>query len=213
MAAGDRSKKIRVKVQTTLGDPRGVGIAFEGNVYDSLNRIQQIILEDASAAQTKETVYVLANTELYNLPDGLIAISAILPGSTTPLEKKSIQEVADIKRQGTALANTTSDPIYYYIWAGQIGFMNASGGAPTAAATVYLYGWKTLKDDLSVDASDAIDPIVNRRWDTCLYYGTLMDLTSEAKWIAHFERELVRCRTFENASRQISYTIPVNDDG
>lgn len=208
MAAGDRSKKIRIKVQTKLGDPQGIAIADAENVYDSLNRIQQIILEGAGASQVKATISVTSGVELYDFPDGFIAIQAILPGSTTPLQRLTMQEVEETKRVGTSLLNATSDPVYYYVFNGQIGFMNPAGGAPSGSFTITLWGWNTLKDDLSQDASDTIDPIVNRRWDTCLYYGTLWDMTLQPQYQLAFEQSLQRTRSFENSARDISYKIP-----
>jgi len=212
LAAGDRSRRLLIKIQDALGDPVGTDIGFQENVYDALNRTQLIILEGASAAQTKQTINVVGGTELYNLPSGFVAISAILPGTTTPLVKRNIQQVAEIKRQGTSLDNTTTDPVYYYIWNNQIGFLNPAGGAPSGAATVTVWGWATLADDLSQDMSDTVDPLVNRRWDTALYYGAMADLTGEQSWIVRFEQAFTRTRSFETGQRQIDYEIQPNTD-
>src|ERR1043165_4653545 len=122
--SGDRSQKIRIKVQYALNDPEGkTPIGFTGNVYDSINRVQNSIMEQYSASQLTSTISIVANTELYNLPSGYAGGNAIIPGSTTPLTLLTMDQVAEIKRAGTALDGTTTDPVYYYIWKDQIGFM------------------------------------------------------------------------------------------
>ncbi len=212
MATGDRSKKIRIKVQTSLNDPEGKGIAFSGNVYDAINRIQDRICEETGGDETKETVSVVANTELYSLPSGFYAERAILQASTTLLKRLNMDEVVDIKRIGTDSTSTTSDAIYYYFFNDQIGFMTSAGSAPTSAMTVTLYGWKNRKADGTEDCSDSVDPIVHSRWDTCLYYGATAEISMDAKWWTLYEAEFAKVRVREAGYHQASAQIPVNRD-
>lgn len=205
--SGDRSQKIRIKIQSALGDPEGKTLlAYPGNVYDSLNRVQNSILEQYSAGQQTSTISIVANTELYDLPSGFAGFAAIIPGSTTPLTELTMDQVADIKRAGTALDGTTTDPVYFYIWKDQVGFMNPAGGAPASASTVTLYNWGNVVND----ASDTIDPTTNKRWDTALFYGSMADITGDPKWITRYELECKKQNTTEMAYRKQHYQIPVN---
>lgn len=212
MATGDRSQKIRIKIQTSLKDPEGIGLAHSGNVYDSINRIQDRICEETGGDETKETVSVVANTELYSLPSGFYAERAIVQTSTTLLKRLNLDEVVEVKRLGTDVTTTTTDPIYYYFWNDQVGFMTSAGQAPTSTMTVTLYGWKNRKADGTEDASDSIDPIVHTRWDTCLWYGACADISGSPDWIARYELEFQRVRLREAGYHQASYQIPQNRD-
>lgn len=211
MAAGDRSKKLRGKVQQLVGDPSGIGIAHQGAVYDALNRIQLRIAEEASADQKTETVSIVANTELYALPDGFIAAMAIRGGDTTPLEKvRNIQEVSEIKRKGSSTSSNEVNPVYWYLWDDQIGFMTAAGGAPTGASTVTLYTVRMPKGDGTEDIGDTVDPLVHRRWDDVFIYGAAFYLTTNEKFLLLYENEFRRVKNFENIYRGNTYQIPNN---
>lgn len=207
--AGSRSELIRSRVTLALPPGKeGDNLGVTGNIYYAMNRIINRICEEASALQAKQTVTIVVGTELYNFPDGFIAERAILGSSTTPIEKKSIAEVAEIKRIGTALDNTTTDPVYYYKWNNQIGFLNPAGGAPSGAGTVTIYGWRVPLSDGSEDASETVDPIVNQRWDYCIELGalSLLGLGDSIK----YEYEFSRQRTNQGGASDVEYQIPVN---
>lgn len=212
MAAGDRTKRIRSKIQRLCNDPHGITLANQDKVFDVLNLIQNRICEETGAKQVKTTISVVANTELYDYPSGFISESAILGGSTTPLEKKSIAEIAEIKRVGTQSTTSTADPMYYYKWNNQFGFTNAAGGAPSGASTITLYGWRIPLIDGSEDVSDSIDPIVNTRWDNCFVMGGVALLTGDPKYLTLYETEYARVRSQEVSYTDLTFRIPVTDE-
>lgn len=198
-----RSRQLRSNIQRALGDEAGLGIGLSSRIYDTLNRIQRRIAEDALAIETVGTISLLAGTETYAFPTGFITERLLrVQDSTLELEKINMDRVEELKRLGSS---TGDQVLYYYKWNDSFGFLTSSGSAPSAAATVDVYYWRTPAELIS----DTIDPIINSRWDTCLFYGAVAELSSENKWYILYENEFNRVRQRETMGRAESYSIPV----
>jgi len=181
----------------------------KGNIFYVMNRVISRICEEAAALQAIQTVSVVGGTELYDFPDGFIAERAILPGSTTQLIKLRMDEVVEIKRAGSSLVNATDDPMYYYKWGSQIGFINPSGGAPGSSSTVTLYGWRIPLSDNTEDASETVDPIVDSTWDYCIELGALAMMGGDN---VKYEMEFERRKSHQIGKNDVSYRVPVSTD-
>lgn len=203
MAVGDRSRKLRQRVQTVVrGDVDSPDV-----IYDALNRIQARICEEAGAKNDRGTIAVVGGTELYNVPDGFTTEESIISPTSTPLTKKSLIEIAAIKQAGISLGTTTGDPIYYYKWNNQIGLVNAAGGAPADSGSFIIYYWRKPISDGTEDIGEAIDPIIGSRWDECLFYGAVADLIFDPKWWALFENQMIVQRSTEAGYRDVTRVV------
>ena len=213
--ASNRANKLRAKIQRNLGDPAGIGVAQEGIVYDALNTVMDRICEEANAYEVTGTITLVANTELYNFPDGFIAETGTPYGSdTTPIQKlKNMNEVFTLKRTGSSSSSSTTVPNYYYVLGQQIGFLSPSGSAPTAAGTITFSYFRKRLATGTEDIGESVVPIINSRWDLALELGACAEITHEPKWIALFDKEMDRRMSLENSAQGKMYDIPVvNED-
>lgn len=85
MATDNRSTRLRQRVQDMIGDHNGQGIGLAKAVYRALDRVQYRICEEANAYETYGSINLVAGTELYNYPDGMIGEMAVVNGTHGPI--------------------------------------------------------------------------------------------------------------------------------
>jgi hypothetical protein len=203
MASGDRSKKIRQRVQTLLKDPKGLLVRYQ-DVYDALNRVQRRITEDSECIEATATVD-LDGSESYSLPDDCTALRKVEPVSgTEPIEKVNVDDGLALRRNGTS--STDDSTLVYYQWEGKLVFLNASGSFPSSGS-VTIYFWRSLAAT-GEDMSDTLDPVVHNRWDETLVNGAVADLSGEDKWEAKYDREFGRVLGKEKSINSETFSIP-----
>jgi hypothetical protein len=120
----------------------------------------------------------------------------IVSDGSSPIVKVSMDKIEYLKRQAasTEVSDSVSDSVTSYArWEDGFIFLTDSGLAPTTSHTVTLYYWKTSDETIS----NTIDPQVNTRWDTALWYGAVSDLTNNQAWEVKFEREFSRQKSRE----------------
>jgi hypothetical protein len=211
MAAGDRSKRIRQNVQNRLGDVHGTGAGKQTIVYDVLNRVQRRIAETANAIEDTYELNLDGDQELYDVPDGLIAEIKLMSSGAVELKKINLDEVDQFKRGFSAsdsVAWTGDDAYYYYRWANQYGFLR-SNGSVGATSTVAIYYYRA-PDETTEIMSDTIDPVVDRRWDSALFYGALAELTPDPQWMALFQNEVEIQKRIQRSTNIFTGDISVN---
>lgn len=201
--AGERSRKIVTNVAMELYGKTATPMQ-RNRIYNALNRIQQEICERGGAKQVTATISIVAGTELYDVPDGFVGDLAMRTNSTTPIVRIDITQLSEIKRRGYAVTVNSANqyPTYFYKWNNQYGFVDTAGNAPSAATTVTLYGIRGTAEDGSEDISGTVDPIIDRGWDTCLFYGCLAEMSDNQKWENKYERELQRQIASQNSQQE-----------
>lgn len=85
MATDTRATRIRQRVQDLIGDHNGQGVGLATAVYRALDRVQYRICEEANAYETYGAINLVAGTELYNYPDGMIGEIAVVGGTHGPI--------------------------------------------------------------------------------------------------------------------------------
>jgi hypothetical protein len=83
--ADTRSTRLRQRVQDFIGDHNGQGIGLAKAVYRALDRVQYRICEEANAYETSGSINLVAGTELYTYPDGMVSEIAIVSGTHAPI--------------------------------------------------------------------------------------------------------------------------------
>lgn len=209
--AGERSKKIFSRVRYQLQWNDSLTLDERAFIYDACNQVQLRICDEAGAKQVMDNITLTSGTELYSLPSGMNVVLTLLQGTTTPLKKINIEEVAEIKRRGTD-SSTTADPMYYYFFNGQIGVMTSTGDAVSAGGTITVYGWKLPKSDGTEDISDTVNPIVERRWDVCIGLGAIAYIRGAEKDHLLFESEMKRQKSFDSQEKDNGYIIQSTGD-
>ena len=215
MAIGDRSRNIRQNVMGAVRDPSGLGAAQVEVVYDSINRVQRRIAEESECLEERFDITTFSGQELYMLPTDFLRERVLIPSaSSVPIKKIDMGEMSSIKRihNQTSFSNaSTPDIFYYYKWNGQMGLIDSAGNAPSQSSVVSLYYWR-YPNSTNETVSDVIDPIVDPRWDTCLFYGAVADITADPKWWGLFEAEIMRQRMVERTNQAESGKVPVTQD-
>jgi hypothetical protein len=211
MATGDRSKRIRQNVQNRLGDVHGVGAGRATIVYDVLNRVQRRIAEDANAIEDLYELELIGDQELYDVPDGFIAEMKLMSSGAVEIQKINLEQVEELKRgfaNQDSVAWTGEDAYYYYRWANQFGFLKSDGSVgSTSVVSIYYY---RAPDETTEVMSDSIDPVVDRRWDSALFYGAMAELTPDAQWMALYQNELSLQKRIQRSTNVYTGDIPVN---
>jgi len=208
MAVGDRSRFIRQNVMGALHDQSGLGEGQLEIVYDSINRVQRRIVEETQCLEAQFDLITVSGQELYSLPSDFLRERILIPtGSSIPLQEISLSKLDKLKRlQSTS---TSTGIFYYYKWNGQLGLVGSQGLSPSDSITISIYYWRS-PDAETETISDTYDPILDRRWDTALFYGAVADINVEPKWWGLFEAELGRQRRVERANQAESGQIPVS---
>ena len=213
MAVGDRSRSIRANVMGSVGDRSGRAEAQLERVYDSINRIQNRLVEESECLESQFDLIVVPEQEKYSLPSDFLRERILIPeSSSVPLQQISLTKLDILKRRisGSDISDSSvSDIFYYYKWASQIGFVDFIGQAPSSEVTVTLYYWRNV-DPVTEVISDSLDPVLDRRWDTALFYGAVAEIRSEAKWWSLFETEVLRQKRVERSNQAEPGVIPVN---
>lgn len=210
MATGDRSKRIRSNVQRVLnnrGETREEGLGLA--IYEAGDRIQRRIADETLCLETTLDDITVANEELYSLPDDFISERAVRVDGSLPVIKINRDKFVSLKRM-LASEDTSdesaSDLVYYYIWENQIGFLIASGAAPSSAITFHIDYWRY--PSTSEKLSDTKDPVVDRRWDDCIFKGIVAEMMIDAKWYALYEESFQRAKGVEDARSTEALQIP-----
>lgn len=215
MAAGDITKTLRGNVQSILGArPEETGVLV-GRIYDAFNRIQRRIAEDAlcieTSASTVPTITIVANTETYTYPTGLITERFLtVDGQTQQLEKVNMDRVEYLKRLASSetIQDTTDYLYYYYKWGDRFGFLRANGSAPSVAGTVNCWGWKYPTTTMG----DSVDPEVSDSWKMVFIYGAVAEISSDPKWQIIYQQEFRRMLSREQNKKDESLAIPATRD-
>jgi len=214
MATGDRSKRLRTNVQRVLGDyGDNNDAALPKAIYDTLNRIQRRICEDASCLEGKSDLTLYSGEEFYDFPSDMLHERMIIPFGSIPLKHIGFEEVDRMKRSAvsTDLPDTTSGEVaYYYKWNGQFGFLMSNGGLPGSESTLTVYYWRI--PSTSEEMSDTKDPAIDSRWDTALFYGAAAELTGENGWFLKFDQEMSRRIGKERTTRSEPAFVPYNNN-
>jgi hypothetical protein len=215
MATGDRVKRLLTNVRSVLGDEGELKQqASPKAILDSLNRVQRRIAEEAMCLEESTEISVDSGTELYAFPDGMIHERMLIPDGAIQLKQIAFEEVDRIKRSAQAddsVTDTTADELYYYYkWSGQFGFLLSDGTSPDSGSIVTVYYWRY--PSTSEEMTETRDPILDNVWDSCLFYGSVAELTGEPKWWALFEKEIGRRSSKERAIRSASGRVPNNQD-
>jgi hypothetical protein len=210
MSTGDRSKNIRQNVMTSLKDPSGLGDGQVEIVYDSLNRVQRRIAEEVECLEDTFQIILISGQELYTLPSDFLRERLVVPvGSSVPIVQIGKEDLGRLRLVASQSGSSSPDLAYYYKWNGEIGFMDANGNAPSTSSTITLYYWR-YPNIVSEVMSDRIDPVLDQRWDTALFYGALADINGEDRWEAKFNREMDRVKGVERTNQSEPGYIPVN---
>jgi len=215
MAIGDRSKNIRQNVMGAVRDPSGLGQGQVETVYDSINRVQRRIAEESECLEEKYDITTFPGQELYLLPTDFLRERVLIPtASLVPVKKISMTDVERIKRihsQTDITGTVTVDVFYYYKWNNQLGLLGSNSAAPSDSTVISLYYWR-YPNASNETISNTVDPVVDARWDTALFYGAVADITAEPRWWDLFEKELMRQRMIERTNQAESDSIPVSQD-
>jgi hypothetical protein len=83
--ADTRATRLRQRVQDFVGDHNGQGVGLAKAVYRALDRVQYRICEEANAYETYGSINLVANTELYNYPDGMVSEITAVNGTHGPI--------------------------------------------------------------------------------------------------------------------------------
>jgi hypothetical protein len=100
-------------VQNLVGDSNGLGIALPKAVYDALDRVQTRLCEEANAYETFGTMNLIANTERYNYPDGMVSEIAIVPGTFGTIVGSAVTKVGYVNGIMEVNVNTTDTLITF----------------------------------------------------------------------------------------------------
>jgi len=128
----------------------------------------------------------------------------------TELIKIELVDLVKKKRDGAGVASTDTSAYYYYKINKQIGFVDQSGVALSANDSVTLYYYRKPLSDGTETMSDAIEPIIDDRWDDYLVFRSCFELTGEPKFLAMAKDEMQRTKVLQLAEINRSYTVPVN---
>ena len=209
MAIGDRSKNIRMNVMQSLKDPSGLGDGQVEIVYDSLNRVQKRIAEESECLEDIFNITLISGQELYTLPSDFLRERMVVPvGGSVAITQIGMDDLARLRLLQSS-GSSSPDIAYYYKWNGQIGFMDANGIAPSTSSTITLYYWR-YPNIVSEIMSDTVDPVIDQRWDTALFYGALADINGEDRWESKFGREFARVMNVERTNQSEPGQIPTN---
>lgn len=213
MAAGDRSKRIRVNVQRVLGnrgetDEAGLAVA----IFEAGDRIQRRIAEDALCIEASFDLDTTSGEELYQIPDGFIAERVLVTTNSTELKRIDMTELARLKR-GTSSENqtdvTSGDAMYYYIWNDEIGVLLSNGGSPTGEQTITMYYWRY--PDNSERLSDTKDPVVRPQWDDVIYKGIVAEFLQDKGWMVQYETAFQNAKLNDRSRQSEAMKIAVNE--
>lgn len=216
MSVGDRSKTIRANVANRLRDPSGLNTAQTEIVYDAVNRVQRRIAEEVACLEETYDIILTSGQEMYSLPSDFIRERSVIPlstptGSIAPLSKINLDDLGRLKgsHSGTDPDTLIGFPsaFYYYLWRGEIGFTDSNGVAVSSSQTMRLYYWRG-PEPVADTISDSIDPVLEPRWDTAMFYGAMADLTTEDRWEQKFEREKERQKVVEDANQMQVLNVP-----
>lgn len=111
--ADNRSTRLRQRVQDMLGDPNGEKIAYSKAVYNALNRAQARACEEANAYETSGSINLIAGTELYAYPDGMISELSIISGTHAPLVGSGLLLAGTVNGIAEVLINSTDTS---FVW-------------------------------------------------------------------------------------------------
>ena len=109
----NRSTRLRQRVQDFLGDPNGTKHAYAKSVYNALNRAQVRVCEEANAYETSGSMNIIAGTELYAYPDGMISEIAIAPGTFAPIVGSAVTLIGLVSGIPEVLINSTDTA---FVW-------------------------------------------------------------------------------------------------
>lgn len=111
--ADNRSTRLRQRVQDFLKDSQGEGIALSKAVYNALQRAQIRACEEANAYEDQGAITIVAGTEQYDFPDGLIAEIAILQGTHAPLIASGSTLIGTVSGIPEVIINSTDTA---FVW-------------------------------------------------------------------------------------------------
>jgi len=111
--ADNRSTRIRQRVQDFIGDRNGVGIGLAKAVYRAVDRVQSRICEEANAYETRGAVNLVADTELYNYPDGMISEISIVSGTHAPIVGSVFTRIGLVDGIKEVIVNTTDTTVTF----------------------------------------------------------------------------------------------------
>lgn len=168
-----------------------------------MHRIQIRIAEDTFCLEDSTDLFI--DEELVTVPEGFIGERKIL-NSSLEMKKVNLDDVDRLKR-GDSTGGTL---MYYYRWDDKLGFLTSSGSAPSGTTELTMYYWRI--PDETEKPSLSQDPALSSRWDECLYYGTVAEMTGDPKWWTLFDREYERQVKHENATRVESGQVAYNSD-
>lgn len=186
----------------------GLGLA----IFEAGDRIQRLIAGECLCLEATSEDSTISGTETYGLPDDFIAERVVrATNSSISVVKVNRDKYASLKRM---LASDTSDEsasnlFYYYIWGGEIGFLLSSGAAPTSEIPFQIDYWRY--PGTGEKLSNTRDPVVDRRFDDCIYKGIVAEMTMDMKWHALYEESYQRAKTVEDARTTENLQIPVSD--
>ena len=113
MATDTRATRLRQRVQDFIGDHNGQGIGLATAVYRALDRVQHRICEEANAYETYGSINLVAGTELYNYPDGMVSELAIVGGTHGPIVGSVYSRIGLVNGISEVLVNTTDTTITF----------------------------------------------------------------------------------------------------
>jgi len=96
-----------------LGDSSGDRAVYSKAVYNALNRAQIRACEEANAYEVRGALNILAGTELYDFPDGMVGEIAILQGTHAPLISSSSLLVGTVGGIPEVVINSTDTS---FVW-------------------------------------------------------------------------------------------------
>jgi hypothetical protein len=113
MATDTRATRLRQRVQDFIGDHNGLGIGLATAVYRALDRVQYRICEEANAYETYGSINLVADTELYNFPDGMIGEMAVVGGTHGPIVGSVYSRIGLVDRINEVTVNQAETTITF----------------------------------------------------------------------------------------------------
>ena len=96
-----------------IGDHNGLSIGLATAVYRAIDRVQYRICEEANAYDTYGSINLVANTELYNYPDGMIGEMAIVQGTHGPIVGSVYSRIGLVNGISEVTVNQDETPITF----------------------------------------------------------------------------------------------------